>query len=141
EPIREPLDQVVPLDTDLGLHFVYTLDGVYVPAVVLSPPGRGPFPAVMSVHGGSGGLGVSYLIEQVREQGMLFERLVAEGYVVCCTEGRMEHEDAYASGLPTILDHQDIVQLFRYVQHLEHVDPARVAIFGVSHGGEIQLKA
>lgn len=141
-----PLDYVVQVGAPAGdspamLHFVYTEDGLYVPAVIRTPPGPGPFPAVLSVHGGSGGLGVPYLVDHVLSRGWLFDRLLAEGYAVCCGEGRMEHEDAYATGLPTLLDHLDIVRVFRYLRSLPFVDPKRVAIFGVSHGGEIQLKA
>lgn len=142
-----PLDYVVQVGAPTGdapamLHFVYTDDGLYVPSVIRTPPGAGPFPAVLSIHGGSGGLGVGYLVDHVLERGWLFDRLLAEGYVVACGEGRMEHEDAYGTQRsPTLLDHLDVVRVFRYLQSLPFVDSSRVAIFGVSHGGEIQLKA
>ena len=62
ETVRRPLDWVsqiaVPAgDSPLMLHLVFTEDGLYVPSIVRTPPGRGPFPAVICIHGGSGGLG------------------------------------------------------------------------------------
>ena len=142
KPVVEPLDFVVELggEPPLSLHMIYTLDGAYVPAVVRRPEAPPPWPAVICFHGGSGGLGHSFLAEQMRNRGWLFDRLVAEGYLVCNAEGRMENEDQYDKGLPAVLDHQDVAEVFRYVQRLTDVDPERIGTFGVSHGGEIQMK-
>lgn len=65
QPVAEPLDSVVQVGVAAGaspvmLHLVFTEDGLYVPAVVRVPPGRGPFPAVLCLHGGSGGLGIAW---------------------------------------------------------------------------------
>jgi dienelactone hydrolase len=142
KPVAEPLDFVSDLggDPPLALHMIYTLDGSYVPAVTRAPEGRGPWPAVICFHGGSGGLGYSFLVEQMRNHGWLFDRLSAEGYLVCNAEGRMENEDQYDSGLPAVLDHQDVAEVLRYFQRHPDVDPRRIGTFGVSHGGEIQMK-
>jgi dienelactone hydrolase len=140
-----PLDLVVqpPVaagDTPLHLHLVFSDDGIYVPAVVVSPPGPGPFPAVICLHGGSGGLGASWLIDFAVNRGSVFERLHDEGYVVVWTEGREEIEYAYGTDNPAVLDHNDVINTFRYVQRLPFVDADRVGFFGVSHGGELQMK-
>jgi acetyl esterase/lipase len=137
-----PLDLVTELDGEppLELHMVFARDGAYVPAVVRKPAGDGPFPAVMCMHGGSGGLGFALLADWMRNRSALFDRLVAEGYVVCFTEGRMELEDVYGTEFPGVLDHQDVVEVFRYLQRLPEIDPARIGTFGVSHGGELQMK-
>ncbi|MGH9101787.1 MAG: alpha/beta hydrolase family protein [Acidimicrobiales bacterium] len=146
EPVREPLDVVtrVPAGgggSTLPLHMVFTDDGTYVPAIVLAPEGAGPFPAVICLHGGSGGLGVSYLADQVLHRGMVYDRLLQEGYLVCVTEGRMEHEDAYGSPHGEhVLDHEDVVAVFNHLAGQPAVDPLRIGFFGVSHGGEEQMK-
>lgn len=145
EAVTEPLDYVMQAaagadDSPVMLHLIFTDDGLYVPAVVRRPPGRGPFPAVMCLHGGSGGLGIAFLLDQVLNRGMVFDRLLAEGYLVCYAEGRMEIEDAYGTDLPAPLDHQDVIAAFRYLRRLPEVDPDRIACFGVSHGGELQMK-
>lgn len=143
--VARPLDFVVqaPVPSDGGpisLHMIFSDDGLYAPAVVRRPAGRGPFPAIITMHGGSGGLGISYLMDEVLNRGWVFERLVQEGYLVCHTEGRAEIEDAYGTPIPAPLDHNDMVNAFHYVRQLPDVDPARVGYFGVSHGGEMQMK-
>jgi acetyl esterase/lipase len=142
QEVAEPLDLVTSVEGDppLSLHMVYTLDGAYVPAVVRRPAGTGPWPAVLCLHGGSGGLGYSFLVDEMRRRGLVFDRLVQEGYLVCCAEGRMEREDGYGRDSTQVLDHQDVIEVFRYLQRLADVDPARIGTFGVSHGGELQMK-
>jgi len=148
-----PLDFVTQVgtpagDSPLDLHLVFTEDGLYVPAVVRTPPGEGPFPTVVCVHGGSGGLGISWLVDFATNRGYAFERFLEAGYAVCVTEGRMEVEEAYnlapveetTPPLPAVLDHEDLITTFRYLQNLRFVDENRIAFFGVSHGGEAQMK-
>jgi acetyl esterase/lipase len=140
-----PLDLVIqpPMnarDIPLNLHFVFSEDGIYVPAVVMTPPGPGPFPAVICLHGGSGGLGASWLVDFAVNRGYTLERLCRAGYVVVWTEGRMEIEYAYGTDIPAVLDYHDVINTFRYVQRLPFVDGERIGFFGVSHGGELQMK-
>lgn len=148
---RPHLTPVGPLDfvTDVGvptdgprltLHQVFTDDGLYLPAVVRTPPGPGPFPTVVCLHGGSGGLGIPWLVDFVQNRGAVMDRLLAEGYAVCFTEGRREIEEAYGGDVPAPLDHEDVVNTFRYLRRQPFVDAERIGFFGVSHGGELQLK-
>ena len=152
-PVTEPLDfstQVAAAsgESPVHLHFVYTDDGLYVPAVVRTPPGEGPFPLVIAMHGGSGGLGASWLVDFVLNRGYALDRFLEAGYAVCWTEGRMEVEEAYGMEpvestnppLPAVLDHQDVIATYRYLREQSFVDADRVGFFGVSHGGELQMK-
>lgn len=144
-PVALPLDLRIELpaggrDAPLTLHLVYTADGVYVPAIVQRPPGRGPFPVVIALHGGSGGLGISYLVDHALNRGWAIDALLARGYAVVLAEGRMEHEDAYGTDIPVQLDHQDIVTVLAHVAREQWADPARIGFLGVSHGGELQMK-
>jgi hypothetical protein len=137
--VATPLDLVVPVQ-DAEIHMVFSRDGAYVPAVVRKPSGSSPFPCVLCLHGGSGGLGYSYLLEHTRRRGWLLERFVEEGYLVCIAEGRAEREEAYGTDDDAVLDHVDIVEIFHYLQRLPEVDARRIGTFGVSHGGELQMK-
>jgi dienelactone hydrolase len=141
-PVRGPLDRVLPFeDTGWDLHLVFTDDGLYAPALARFPDGPGPHPAVICLHPGSGGLGLPFLADHVREQASLLERLLGEGLGVVVAEGRAEQEDAYGRPDAGVLDHDDVVAVFRHVAALPEVDDGRVAFLGVSHGGELQLKA
>lgn len=140
-----PLDMSMVLPLPVGawpllLHLVYTDDGLYVPAISRQPPGPGPFPTIIALHGGSGGLGIPYLVDQVQSQGWALEAMLARGYAVVFAEGRMEHEDAYGTGVPFELDHNDIIAVLRYIAGQSWADVRRIGFFGVSHGGELQMK-
>lgn len=141
-------DHIVEMPVPAGaapvaLHLVHSDDGVYVPALLRTPPRDihpAPWPAVVCLHGGSGGRGIPYLLDQMLEQGMVYDRLLAEGYAVCVTEGRAEAEGAYGTAAAGSLDHHDVIAVFRHLQREPEIDPRRIAVFGVSHGGELQLK-
>ena len=144
-----PLDLSIPLPIathdSLGQHaptldLVYADDGVYVPAVTLRPCARTPLPVVIVIHGGSGGLGAPYLVDHALNRGWALEAMLAHGYAVVLAEGRMEHEDAYGGGQPFALDHEDMIAVLRWAGRQPWADPARIGFFGVSHGGEMQMK-
>ena len=144
-PVMQPLDLSIdlalPFDTaPARLHLVYTADGLYVPAISRIPPTPGPHPVIIALHGGSGGLGIPFLVDQVSQQAWAIEAMLARGYAVIFAEGRMEHEDAYGSDIPFELDHKDIITVYRYIQRQPWADPRRIGFFGVSHGGELQMK-
>lgn len=138
--VEEPLDLVHGLEDGREVHMVFARDGAYVPAVIERPPGEGPFPAVLALHGGSGGLGWAFLARDMRRKRFLFERLVAAGYLVCYAEGRREVEDAYGGDYPGTLDYEDVAEVLGHLSRLPDVDAARIGTFGVSHGGELQMK-
>jgi hypothetical protein len=153
--VRSNPDYVVEMPVPAGeapmaLHLVLSDDGLYVPALLRIPPrgsrplSRGsrptPWPAVVCLHGGSGGQGIPYLLDEMLERGMVYERLLAEGYAVCVTEGRAETEGRYGTPGAGTLDHHDVLAVFRHMQRDPDVDPRRIAFFGVSHGGELQMK-
>jgi dienelactone hydrolase len=144
-PVLGPLDLAIDLPvttsaSPLTLHMVYTDDGLYLPAVSRCPGGRGPCPVIIAIHGSSGGLGVPYLVDELQNRGWALEVMLAHGYAVVFAEGRMEHEDAYGTGIPFLLDHNDMVTMLRYVARQPWADPERIGFFGVSHGGEMQMK-
>jgi hypothetical protein len=142
EPVRGPLDAVLPHpETGYELHLVFADDGAYLPSLLRRPDGGGPFPLVICLHPGSGGMGLPYLVDQVREQSALLDRLLDAGIAVLVAEGRAEQESAYGTEGAGVLDHDDVAAIFRHARAVDGIDPDRVGFFGVSHGGELQLKA
>ena len=143
-----PLDRVLPLPLPDApragsapeLHLVFTEDGLYAPAVVRRPAGAGPFATVVVIHPYSGGLGIDYMLDRAMNEAWVIEALIARGWAVCYAEGRAENEDAYGTSYSGSLDHHDMVAVLRYLAGQPWADATRIAVLGVSHGGEMQMK-
>jgi dienelactone hydrolase len=89
----------------------------------------------------------------------MVDRMVARGYAVAYAEPRNEIPDLYnkierAENLPDsvsggqrtlksspTLDSDDFISMIQYLQSLPYVDKDAVGAFGVSHSGELILKA
>ena len=139
--------------------FVLTSDEIYVPIAVRKPNGSGPFPAITIgfAEGKRGMLKVEELTEQLC--GMQ-DRMIARGYVVATVNYRNEVPHLYeqlqskAENLPDdvsgerrtlksqpTLDHEDLIAVLRYLRTLPYVDGGAIGAMGVSHSGEMILKA
>jgi dienelactone hydrolase len=87
------------------------------------------------------------------------DRMLARGYVVATVNYRNEVPYAYEQSKPPqnlpdsisgerrmlksgpTLDHEDLIAIFRYLQSLPYVDKNGVGAMGVSHSGEMIMKA
>ncbi|MEE9274243.1 MAG: prolyl oligopeptidase family serine peptidase, partial [bacterium] len=117
------------------------------------PPGEGPFPIVLMASGNGGG-GMALVRELVRNRGFIMERLLEAGYASAWLRYRAEVELGYNKGGKLIedvrqgrqllnrlpLDHEDEIAIIEHVKKLPYIDPERVGILGMSHGGEMVLK-
>ena len=146
-------------DIPMDLTFVLTRDEVYVPIAVRKPQGNGPFP-VVTMGRGDGRGGVPHVEAQVERLGSMQDRMIERGYVVAYVNYRNEIPYLYeqtprAQNLPDTmsggenrtlkstptLDSDDLMAIFRYLRTLPYVDKDAVGALGVSHGGEMILKA
>jgi dienelactone hydrolase len=142
----------------VDIHFVLTRDEIYVPIAVRKPSGAGPFPAIMMGRGNGRG-GVPHVLQQVQRLAMMQERMIERGYVVVYVNYRNEIPHLYEESdrahnlrddisgesrtlksAPT-LDSDDFIAILRYLQTLPYVESTAIGAVGVSHGGEIILKA
>jgi len=120
------------------------LPGMWIPALLYEPEKlAGKVPAVLNVNGHVGAIGKAYVPKQIRcinqaKKGMLalnvewlaMGQLSAEGFQhsrmnqldLCGTSGVAPHYLAMKRGLDVLLS-------------LEHADPSRVAVTGLSGGG------
>jgi dienelactone hydrolase len=93
-----------------------------------------PYPAVVILHGCNGMFGHSAVIA---------DRLSSWGYVALAVDSLGPRDIGFANrcgrGLPDQLF--DAYATLRYLSQLDFVDPARVAVFGQSMGGETALHA
>lgn len=145
-------------DNPVELTFVLTRDEAYVAIGLRRPKGNGPFPAIL-MSAGNGAGGMPSVERGVERLAPMVDRMVARGYVVAYAEPRNEIPDLYnkiarAENLPDsvsggqrtlksapTLDSDDFISMIQYLQSLPYVDNDAVGAFGVSHSGELILKA
>lgn len=139
--------------------FVVTRDEIYVPIAVRKPKGKGPFP-VITMASGNGRAGMPHVEKFVEDLAAMQDRMIARGFVVVSINYRNEIPHLYetlgerARNLPDsvsgerrtlksspTLDHEDFIAIVRYLGTLPFVDPKGIGAIGVSHSGEIILKA
>ena len=105
--------------------FVRSYDGAYIPAAWRKPPGDGPFPAILYIHGGVGGHGPKAAARML--DGRVPIHFHQRGYVGMATDYRRFHfgEDEI----------QDVLAAYRKLGSLPFVNADRIAVIGGSHGG------
>jgi dienelactone hydrolase len=135
------------------LMYVETWDGLYAPIGVRKPDGEGPFPMVLLATG-NGGEGMAWIRNAVREKAYIMDRLVDAGYACAWLRYRTEVELGYNDGGALVrdkrqgremfnrspLEYEDEIAIIEHVKGLPFVDAERVALIGMSHGGEMVLK-
>ena len=143
----------------MDLTFVLTRDEIYVPIAIRKPSGNGPFP-VITMGRGDGKGGVPHLEQQVELLASMQDEMIRRGYVVTYVNYRNEIPHLYeqtprAQNLPDdvsggarrtlksapTLDSDDLIAIFKYLQTLPYVDSHAIGAVGVSHSGEMILKA
>lgn len=110
------------------------VDGHETPAIWAAPEGKGPFPAIVWLHGAPANQGERG--ERSEADRGRFDLFLKAGFVVCLGDYRGE-----PSAGPGISGPDDAVAIIRRVKSLPLVDPKRVAIMGHSLGGVTTLFA
>jgi dienelactone hydrolase len=137
---------------------VLTRDEIYVPIAIRKPQGNGPFP-VITMASGEGREGMKKVEQLTERLAQMQDRMLARGYVVVTINYRNEIPYEYEHAKPPqnlpdsisgerrmlksgpTLDHEDLIAIIRYLQSLSYVDKDAVGSMGVSHSGEMILKA
>jgi len=112
-----------------------THDGRDVPAFLYRPHGDGPFPVLLSIHGGPEAQErPSYMY------GGFYQYLLAQGIGVLAPNVR--GSTGYGSTYQKLIHHdwggdelRDFEHAVKYLHTLSWVDPNRIAVFGGSFGG------
>lgn len=135
------------------LMYVPTWDGLYAPIGVRTPEGDGPFPIVL-LAAGNGGEGMGWVRDAVRNRAWIMHRLAEAGMASAWLRYRNEIELAYAKGGELVRDirqgremfnrglqeYEDEIAIAENLRGLDWVDGDRMAMIGMSHGGEMALK-
>jgi len=143
--------------------FAPTRDEIYVPISIRKPGGRGPFPAITMGRGNGRG-GMAHIERETGRLAAMQDRMIERGYVVAYVNYRNEvphlYEQVQESQRPyddmsddmsggegrvlksaPALDSDDFVSAIEYLAGLSYVKERAIGAVGVSHGGEIILKA
>jgi esterase/lipase len=140
-------------DIPVQLIYVETWDGLYTPIGLRVPPGQGPHPVVLLASGNGGG-GMPWVRHAVAKRGYIMDRLLEAGYACAWIRYRTEVELGYEMGGPLIrggrqgrelfnrspLEYEDEIAVVEFLKTRPEIDPDRVALIGMSHGGEMVLK-
>ena len=135
------------------LMMVEVWDGLYAPIGARKPEGEGPFPMVL-LASGNGGEGMAWIRDAVRNRAYTMDRLVDAGFACAWLRYRTEVELGYNNGGKMVrdtrqgremfnrspLEYEDEIAIAEYVKTLPWVDANKVAVIGMSHGGEMALK-
>ena len=143
----------------MELTFVLTRDEIYVPIAIRKPAGSGPFPAITMGRGDGRG-GYQHVEREVARLAAMQDRMIERGYVVAYVNYRNEIPHLYETSDPAVnlpddisggdnrtlksapsLDSDDFIAIIHYLKTLPYVDPKRIGAVGVSHSGEMILKA
>ena len=109
-------------------------DGNEMSVVWRKPPGVGPFPTVITIHGGANQQKVEGLKREALKN-PIRTRLLAEGYLVVTSTFRTYRNEMQSRG--PILDNLAVIEA---VNKLPGVDPESVVVYGGSGGGNITLE-
>jgi dienelactone hydrolase len=139
--------------------FLLTRDEIYLPVAIRRPKGKGPFP-VITMGRGNGKGGLPWVESQVSRLASMQDRMIERGYVVAFLNYRNEipylygenqqarnlvddmsgGENRTLKSAPT-LDSDDLIAAWNYLKTLPYIDGDAIGAIGVSHSGELILKA
>jgi hypothetical protein len=135
------------------LMYVEVWDGLYAPIGLRRPKGDQPVPLVLLASGNGGG-GMAWVRDACANRGHIMDRLVEAGYACAWLRYRTEVELGYNLGGPLVrdmrqgrelfnrspLEYEDEIAVIEKMRDLPFVDPDRIGLVGMSHGGEMVLK-
>lgn len=113
---------------------VESRDGHKAQAVLRKPPGKGPFPAVIYLHGGLETRPISRLKEEYL-RGPTLSRFLEAGYVVASAVLRSRREDPQT---PVVL--WDCIAIIEHIRRIPEVDSRSIVVYGTSGGGSLALE-
>jgi acetyl esterase/lipase len=110
------------------------LDGYRGRGVQRKPPGAGPFPVIVWIHGGITTISQPALLDTARNSANPL-RFLAAGYVVSVPTYRSRDDDPQSK---VSLD--DCLAVVNHLRRQTYVDPKSIVVYGCSGGGDLALE-
>ena len=128
---------------DPELHRFASFDGEEIPVFLFRPEGEGPFPVVVTVHGGPEAQWRPFFSPGF---GPFTQFLLSRGYAVAAPNvrgssgygKRYEHLDDVALRLDSV---RDLAELHAWLSARPEIDGSRAVVYGGSYGGYMTLAA
>jgi dipeptidyl aminopeptidase/acylaminoacyl peptidase len=98
------------------------------------PPGKGPFPTILFIHGGMVARSADTLKDHLLTAATP-SRFLEAGYLVVSITYRSRDDDPQSSG-----SREDSLAVFEHLRRLPFVDPKSIVIYGCSGGGDLALE-
>lgn len=112
-------------------------DGRKIPCVLSMPEGQGPFPVLVTIHGGQGDRDLGF-IRSMAAPGGVSPTVTAfneQPWAILAISYRAGNGALFG------MEHDDVIAGIRFAKTLPNVDPARVGVVGGSHGGHLAFVA
>jgi dienelactone hydrolase len=140
-------------DIPVEIVLVETIDGLYTPIGIRTPPGDGPVPIVVFASGNGGG-GLALVRDFTRNRSWTQEQFLKAGFAVAWMRYRAEVDYAYDKIGKLVedrrqnrqllnrgpLEYEDVIAIAEYLKTRPGIDGERLFYMGMSHGGEMALK-
>jgi len=134
-PTPTPIVPITPAARASEARGFASIDGEARPGSLSLPAAPGRYPVVVTLHGGNGG----------RPQNVLDQHALATAgsptVRMLNSEPWAVYAVGYRAGVPFGTMEEDVVAGIRSIKADPRIDPARVAVFGGSHGGHLALRA
>ena len=112
-------------------------DGKMIPCVLSMPQGNGPFPMLVTIHGGQGNRDLGY-IRTMAAPNLLSPTISAfneQPWAILAISYRAGNGALFG------MEQDDVIAGIRFAKTLPKIDPNRVGVVGGSHGGHLALVA
>ncbi|MFN9230620.1 MAG: carboxylesterase family protein [Planctomycetota bacterium] len=112
-------------------------DGRMIPCVLSMPKGDGPFPMLVTIHGGQGNRDLGYIRTMAAPGGLspTINAFNEQPWAILAISYRAGNGALFG------MEQDDVVAGIRFAKQLPQIDSNRVGVVGGSHGGHLALVA
>ncbi|MFM7039246.1 MAG: carboxylesterase family protein [Planctomycetaceae bacterium] len=112
-------------------------DGRMIPCVLSMPQGTGPFPVLVTIHGGQGNRDLGYIRTMAAPNGLspTITAFNEQPWAILAISYRAGNGALFG------MEQEDVIAGIRFAKTLPNVDASRVGVVGGRHGGHLALVA